>query len=209
MLRQRAARHIDHHRGLRDAPAHFCELRRADERRQHQVGAGFGIERKARDGVIEVLRNPEGIGARDDEEIGILARVDGSTDARRGLVRGAQLLRDAGMLAEAVVLDMDRRNAGLFEGLHRAPDVGGIMKAAFRIGDHRNLHCIFNRGDPFPPGVAAVSLLAGAGMERDGIQSAILCQLRQFDEAIWEFGQLLLGQPSRFAGMRLPAGKAT
>jgi hypothetical protein len=31
----------------------------------------------------------------------------------------------------------------------------------------------------------------------------------QFDEAIWEFGQLLLGRPSRFAGMRLPAAGAT
>jgi len=27
----------------------------------------------------------------------------------------------------------------------------------------------------------------------------------EFDEAIWEFGQLLLGLPSRFAGLRLPA----
>jgi serine/threonine protein kinase len=30
----------------------------------------------------------------------------------------------------------------------------------------------------------------------------------EFDEAIWEFGQLLLGLPSRFAGLRLPAGKS-
>ena len=29
----------------------------------------------------------------------------------------------------------------------------------------------------------------------------------EFDEAIWEFGRLLFGQPSRFAGMRLPASK--
>jgi Protein kinase domain len=29
----------------------------------------------------------------------------------------------------------------------------------------------------------------------------------EFDAAIWEFGQLLLGQPSRFAGLRLPASK--
>ena len=27
----------------------------------------------------------------------------------------------------------------------------------------------------------------------------------EFGEAIWEFAQLLFGQPSRFAGMRLPA----
>lgn len=27
----------------------------------------------------------------------------------------------------------------------------------------------------------------------------------EFDQAVWEFGQLLLGQPSRFAGLRLPA----
>ena len=26
----------------------------------------------------------------------------------------------------------------------------------------------------------------------------------EFDETIWEFGQLLLGFPSRFAGLRLP-----
>jgi serine/threonine protein kinase len=29
----------------------------------------------------------------------------------------------------------------------------------------------------------------------------------EFDAAIWEFGQLLFGQPSRFAGLRLPASK--
>jgi serine/threonine protein kinase len=29
---------------------------------------------------------------------------------------------------------------------------------------------------------------------------------KEFDEAIWEFGQLLFGLPSRFAGLRLPAG---
>jgi len=29
----------------------------------------------------------------------------------------------------------------------------------------------------------------------------------EFDEAIWEFGQLLFGLPSRFAGLRLPASK--
>jgi hypothetical protein len=30
-----------------------------------------------------------------------------------------------------------------------------------------------------------------------------------FDHAIWEFGQLLFGQPSRFAGLRLPATSGT
>jgi serine/threonine protein kinase len=29
--------------------------------------------------------------------------------------------------------------------------------------------------------------------------------IAEFDEAIWEFGQLLLSQPSRFAGLRLPS----
>jgi hypothetical protein len=31
---------------------------------------------------------------------------------------------------------------------------------------------------------------------------------QEFDEAIWEFGQLLFGLPSRFAGLRLPASKS-
>jgi serine/threonine protein kinase len=31
---------------------------------------------------------------------------------------------------------------------------------------------------------------------------------KEFDEAIWEFGQLLFGLPSRFAGLRLPAGRS-
>ena len=30
----------------------------------------------------------------------------------------------------------------------------------------------------------------------------------EFDTSIWEFGQLLLGRPSRFAGLRLPASGA-
>jgi hypothetical protein len=32
---------------------------------------------------------------------------------------------------------------------------------------------------------------------------------REFDEALWEFGHLLLGQPSRFAGLRLPARQSS
>jgi serine/threonine protein kinase len=32
---------------------------------------------------------------------------------------------------------------------------------------------------------------------------------KEFDEAVWEFGQLLFGQPSRFAGLRLPTRNAT
>jgi hypothetical protein len=30
----------------------------------------------------------------------------------------------------------------------------------------------------------------------------------EFDEAVWEFGQLLFGLPSRFAGLRLPARRS-
>jgi serine/threonine protein kinase len=32
---------------------------------------------------------------------------------------------------------------------------------------------------------------------------------KEFDEAVWEFGQLLFGQPSRFAGLRLPTRNAS
>ena len=45
------------------------------------------------------------------------------------------------MLARAgVVLDVDRRDAGALERLHRAPDLRGIVEAALGIGDHRQLH---------------------------------------------------------------------
>src|SRR5437868_3051022 len=87
-------------------------------------------------GVVEVAVRPEGIGARDDQEVRVLARLDGRADARRGFLGRAQALLDRGVLAEGVVLDMDRRDSGLLERLHRAPDVCGIVEAGLGVGDY-------------------------------------------------------------------------
>ena len=46
------------------------------------------------------------------------------------------------MLAVRMVLDVDRGDPRLLEGLHRAPEVRRVVQAAFRIGDHRHAHRI-------------------------------------------------------------------
>ena len=69
---------------------------------------------------------------------GIPPRGDCRADAPSRLFRGAQRLRGGGVLACAgVVLDVDRRNAAIFEGSHRG---GGIFEARFGIGDDRYTH---------------------------------------------------------------------
>src|SRR3954470_24765013 len=57
-----------------------------------------------------------------------------------------------------------------------------VFRAAdVSISDHRNLDCIFNRGNPLPACVAAVALLASAGMERNCAQAAVFGNFRQLD----------------------------
>ena len=67
-------------------------------------------------------------------------------DASRRIFHRAKRLRRARVLARAgVILDVDGRDAGALEGLHRAPHVRRVVESAFGIGDHRNLHRLDDR----------------------------------------------------------------
>lgn len=141
MLLERPAGHVDDHDRLVDAPADRGELRRSDRGGEDHVGAGLGVEREPREAVLEVARHPEGVGTRDDHELGRGPRFHRRLDTGGHRPGGAQRLRRARVLARAgVVLDVDRRDAGALERLHRAPDLRGIVEAALGIGDHRQLH---------------------------------------------------------------------
>src|SRR6201999_759529 len=48
------------------------------------------------------------------------------------------------------------------------------------VADDRNLHGIFDCGDPLPAGLAGVSLLARASVQCDGVESAVFGHLCEF-----------------------------
>ena len=56
-----------------------------------------------------------------------------------------------------------------------------FRRANIAVADHRNLHGVFHRSNPFPASVAAVSLLACAGVESYRIQAAIFSHARQLN----------------------------
>src|ERR1700722_16866291 len=62
---------------------------------------------------------------------------------------------------------------------HHADSVLGRRDVA--IADHWNLHRGFHFGDARPIGLAAVALLAGARVERNGLQSTVLREARHLD----------------------------
>src|SRR5262249_4946366 len=47
--------------------------------------------------------------------------------------------------------------------------------------DDRNLHGVLDRSNPFPAGLSAVTLLASAGVQSYGGESAVLRHLREID----------------------------
>jgi hypothetical protein len=83
--------------------------------------------------------HPEGVRARDDQEVGVPARCHGGADAFRGFFLRIELLRSARVFPGAgVVLDMNRRDARSLESRHRAIE-------SFRIRDDRDAHRIGDR----------------------------------------------------------------
>ncbi len=72
--------------------------------------------------------------------------------------------------------DHDRITSGL--GYHSA---GVFRRADIAVPDHRNLNRILDGGNPIPACLAAVSLLTGAGMQRDSAQATVLGHLGQLD----------------------------
>ena len=115
---------------------HLGELGRTHHRREQHVGAGFGVELEARDAVLEVAVHPEGIRARDDQEVRVAARGHRGADALRSFLLRVKFLRSVGVLARAgVVLDVDRGHAGRLEG-------GNGVIETFRVRDDRDAHRI-------------------------------------------------------------------
>jgi len=128
---------VDDHQRLAHAAAHLGELACADQRREHHVGAGFGVELQARYAVLQVAVHPERVGARDDQEAGIGARRDRCLDTVRRVSHAPQLLRSACVLARAgVILDVDRGDPGVLEGENGFSH----LEPAFGIRNHRNPH---------------------------------------------------------------------
>src|SRR5215472_1666451 len=72
--------------------------------------------------------------------------------------------------------DHDGVAAGL--GDHGA---GVFWSTDVAVADHGNLHGVFDGRDPFPAGLAAVTLFAGAGVERDGGEPAAFGHACEFD----------------------------
>ena len=82
--------------------------------------------------------------------------------AGRGVLR--DLAEDPGVRGRGAA-DHHGVAAGL--GDHR----GRVFRRAdVSVADHRNVHGLFYRGDPFPASLAGVGLFAGAGVQGHGIQ---------------------------------------
>src|SRR3989442_12690734 len=90
----------------------------------HGVDAGVGVHAAARDSLLQAAAHRAvGVGARDDEEVGVepVAHVDGGAVlAQRLLAAHAHLAGDvAAALREALVLEVDAGHAGLDHFLDR------------------------------------------------------------------------------------------
>ena len=108
--------------------------RRVDE---DHVRAGGGVAVRARDRILEA-RDGDRVGARDDQRVGIRARVE----------RGAQLLlvqlgRDhvlalhvPAALREDLILELDAGDAGALELVHGADHLRDLAVARVGVGDH-------------------------------------------------------------------------
>ena len=59
---------------------------------------------------------------------------------------------------------------------------GGVLRRAdVAVADDRNLHGILHSGDVLPASLAGVAVLARAGVQGDGVEAAVLGQLRELD----------------------------
>src|ERR1700688_3799107 len=56
-----------------------------------------------------------------------------------------------------------------------------LRSANISVSNYRNLHRVFDRGNPLPSRGSAVTLLARARVQRDRAQSAVLSDFRQLD----------------------------
>ena len=118
-------------------------LRRLDE---GDVGARFDEGGGAVDRGLEAERGAC-IGARHDEEVPVVAGVDGGLDLAEHLVERNHVL--AGEVAAAfradLVLDLHRARAGALERADRVAHVQRIAEAGIGVDHDRQLHRIADR----------------------------------------------------------------
>jgi len=123
--------------GAADARELVHRLRRLDEQ---AVGAGLEVELGAAQRLVEAVHRA-GIGAGDDEGVGIAPRGGGRPQLGRHNVGVDHLLAGhvAAALGRALVLDEDRRHAHRLVARDRARDVLGVAIAVVAVDQHRQL----------------------------------------------------------------------
>ena len=122
------------------APSCVARPRRLDEK---HIGAGIGVEPRALDRRVEAFAR-DGVGTRDDQRLVAAARVGGGPELARHLGRRNQRLvgKMPAALWKALILELNRRRAGLFEDPHRARDVERVAIASITIDDDRRLDAL-------------------------------------------------------------------
>ena len=119
--------------------------RRLDE---GEVGARLDIERRARERVVEAGAGDR-VGAGDDQEIGVGARIDRGLHLLRHLARRDHGLAGemAAALGELLILELDGVGARALQHLHRVGNVHRIAEAGIGIDDERYADAVAHRRD--------------------------------------------------------------
>jgi hypothetical protein len=127
-------------RGRRDV---VLAGRRLDEQ---QIGARVGVGTATGDGGGEPV-DRRGVGAGDQEEVGVAAGGDGGPDLADHLVDADHGLAAhvPALLGHHLVLQVDPRDAGLLIALHGPHHVDRVTGARVGVGDHRDAD---GRDDP-------------------------------------------------------------
>ena len=116
----------------------------ARELRPHEIHAGVGVGAAAADGLVErATDGAEGVGARDDDEVGVqaVARVDGRAILPDRLLEAHDHLAGdvAAALGEHLVLDVDAGHAAAHVLLHRPDGRERVAVAVVGVGDDGDL----------------------------------------------------------------------
>ena len=179
--------------------------------RPHGIDAGVGVQPAPGDRLLQAAAHRAvGVGARDDEEVGVeaVAHVDGGAVlAQRLLAAHAHLAGDvATALREALVLEVDAGHAGLDHLLHRAHGREGVAVAVVGVGDDRDVDgARHHRGDARDLGLGQESHVRppvghghGISAEVDRLDAHLLGDLRvqRRVHATREHVGLVLQQPA-------------
>jgi hypothetical protein len=117
---------------------------------EHHVGAGVRVRAAALHGLFHAPAGDQRLGAGDDVEVLVLARVEAGLDLAGVLLDRGQLALDAGVegaaLGEDVVLDADRGDALALVAAHHVDDVDRVAVPVVAVGDDRDLDGVDHPG---------------------------------------------------------------